>query len=175
MCSPPAQYVYIIIPACVIHQAVCVCIMPSVRWPFNVSKPTCCCLVGPTAAAGAAGSAPTSAFAEDSCELHITPDIPSFDFTSLQVQQYQAILINTGWEVRPPQQQQQAALEPGVPSWSEAAAAALQSSVSSVSSRAEVVKRLAAIPLARLCPRGFIMIWVNKEHLQGAIRPRVSD
>lgn len=105
--------------------------------------------------------------AAHACQVHVTADIPSFEFSSFQIQHYQAVLINTGWEVRQQQQQQQttAAAAAGVPSWSEAA----QSSSSSMtsSSRSEVVCRLARVPLSSLCPRGFIMIWVNKEHLSG--------
>ena len=131
-------------------------------------------------------------------EVHLAPDLAAFDFTQLQVQDYQAVLINTGWEVTPhtqqqpqqqlseqqrqaQQQQQQAepehhagpgpsslaaaaAASPGVASWgygSEAHAWHVGSSGSSV------VSRLEKLPIPTLCPKGFIMIWANKEHLSG--------
>jgi hypothetical protein len=32
----------------------------------------------------------------------------------------------------------------------------------------QLASRLASLPIPTLCPRGFVMIWVNKEHLSGA-------
>lgn len=43
-------------------------------------------------------------------------------------------------------------------------------SSSSSSSVPAVVQRLAALPVAQLCPRGFVMIWANKEHLAAVVR-----
>eukprot|EP00879_Flechtneria_rotunda_P014792 GHRR01015456.1.p1 GENE.GHRR01015456.1~~GHRR01015456.1.p1 ORF type:complete len:425 (+),score=130.60 GHRR01015456.1:682-1956(+) len=103
----------------------------------------------------------------EGCQVYVTPNMTIFPFTSLSVQHYQAVLINTGWELRQQLQQQYLAgsstalAQPAVhvPSWS-----------SSTCSRGSAVIRLASLPLPSLCPRGFIFIWVDKEHLSGASR-----
>jgi len=158
---------------------------------------------------------------ESSSEVYVAQDLTAFDFKQLKVQAYQAVLINTGWEVLQQQQQQQQqqahALQqqvqqrqqhsldcdkqqqqeqdqqqpdqqnlagPGPSSQAAAAAAAAtaaQSSRSGVaswghgssahawqtSSSSSVVSRLEGLPIPTLCPRGFIFIWANKEHLSG--------
>jgi hypothetical protein len=35
------------------------------------------------------------------------------------------------------------------------------------SSSSSIVSRLEQLPMPSLCPRGFIMIWANKEHQSG--------
>jgi hypothetical protein len=123
----------------------------------------------------------------DACEVHVAPCLARFAFSSLRVQHYQALLINTGWEVtrQQQQQQQQGVVAPqqqqqqqqhlnGVPSWEQCSGPEMPGSAngssgssSSGSSLPAVVQRLAALPVPQLCPRGFVMIWANKEHLAG--------
>jgi hypothetical protein len=137
----------------------------------------------------------------DACEVHVAPCLARFAWSSLRGQHYQAVLINTGWEVRQQQQQQEDARlqqqqhsvdadirhEPhaaagqtrGVPSWEQHSAPELPgsssgsgksgSSSSAMTGLASVVQRLALLPIPQLCPRGFVMIWANKEHLAGAL------
>jgi hypothetical protein len=64
---------------------------------------------------------------------------------------------------------QQAAAGSGVPSWGYGSSAGGSSSSSSV------VSRLEALPVPQLCPRGFIMIWANKEHLSGGGPPQLHS
>lgn len=97
----------------------------------------------------------------DACEVHVAASLSSFAFSSLRVQQYQAVLINSGWEAvqQQGQPQQQGPQQP-------------QGQPPPPGRQAEggggVTARLAALPIPRLCPKGFIMIWANKEHLSGA-------
>jgi hypothetical protein len=122
----------------------------------------------------------------DACEVHVTPCLASFAFSSLRGQAYQALLINTGWEVPTQQQQQQQQQETspkqqhgsdavastavkGVPGWEQCSGPVLPGSSSSSDGLPAVVGHLAALPIPQLCPRGFVMIWANKEHLAGAM------
>jgi hypothetical protein len=117
--------------------------------------------------------------------VHLAPDLAAFDFKQLQVQDYQAILVNTGWETLPQQQQQQqdeddgATAGPG-PSSAAAVASAAHPGVNSwgygsdahawhVGSRSgsSVVSRLEMLPVPSLCTKGFVLIWANKEHCSG--------
>ena len=114
--------------------------------------------------------------------MHVTPDMKSFNFASLQVKHYQAVLINTGWElwqqpllceashtsmVSRPAPAVAGGLQghSSVASWSERSCE-ISNSGSGSSSR-QAADQLAALPVSVLCPRGFIMIWANKEHLAG--------
>jgi hypothetical protein len=150
----------------------------------------------------------------DACEVHVAPCLSRFAWSSLRVQAYQAVLINTGWEARQQQQQQQQAAVPqqrqqqqqaessqqqqhcrdaetvhkppaaagkmgGIASWEQYIGPELpgcssticnSSSSSSTSSLPAVVQRLAMLPIPQLCPRGFVMIWANKEHLAGGLQ-----
>ncbi|KAF8068428.1 clcD [Scenedesmus sp. PABB004] len=141
---------------------------------------------------GAAGGTPPG----DACARHVAHDIPGFAFGSLAVSEFQAVLINTGWELRPQaaadqqqldqqpqgqqaqaqqQQQQQAQQQQGgVASWAPAAAPDLPAisggGAGGGGGLPEAVQRLACVPVPALCPRGFIFIWANKEHLSGARR-----
>jgi hypothetical protein len=99
----------------------------------------------------------------------------SFAFGSLRTAHFLAIMVNTGWEVRAGQQQQQqqqqqhlTKQEPplragcggdcGVPAWRVGSCSMGQD---------QVVARLARLPIQQLCPRGFVMLWADKEHLAG--------
>jgi hypothetical protein len=156
----------------------------------------------------------------DACEVHAAFCLARFAWSSLRVQAYQAVLINTGWELRQQQQQQQqqqqhqaafsqqqqqqqqqvassqqqqhcrdagtghkphagASQTALVASWEQYSGPELpgcsstigsSSSSSSISSSLPaVVQRLAMLPIPELCPRGFVMIWANKEHLAGGL------
>lgn len=148
----------------------------------------CCCCCCFTAGCGPPDAA---------SDLHLAGDLTAFDFKQLPVQDYQAVLINTGWEAPPqqqqtsgqqapdqpqPQQQQDAAgpgpsslaaaaaAAPGVASWgygSDAHAWHVGSSSSAGGGSSSIVSRLEQLPMPSLCPRGFIMIWANKEHQSG--------
>lgn len=129
-------------------------------------------------AIAAAATAPV----ESSCRVLTTPNIASLDFASaLSGHTFQAVLINTGWESAPAaaqqQQQQEAAAGPG-PSSQAAAAAGGGGGVPSWSHKSsgsgggqqqqqQSASRLASLPIPSLCPRGFVMIWADKEHLSG--------
>jgi hypothetical protein len=149
----------------------------------------------------------------DACEVHVAPCLSRFAWSSLRVQAYQAVLINTGWEARQQQQQQPfsqqqqqqqqpafsqqqqqqhcrdaeaghkppaAAERTGViASWEQYSGPELpgcsctngnSSSSRSMSSLPHSVQRLAMLPIPQLCPRGFVMIWANKEHLAGGLQ-----
>jgi hypothetical protein len=144
----------------------------------------CCCAT--------AGCGPPDA----ASDVHLAADLTAFDFKQLHVQDYQAVLINTGWDALPQQQQQQeqqqapvqpqlqqqqdaagpgpsssaAAAAPGVASWgygSDAHAWHVGSSSGGGGGSGSIVSRLEQLPIPLLCPRGFIMIWANKEHQSG--------
>lgn len=133
-----------------------------------------------SAGVSGAGDAPS--------QVHLASDLAAFDFKQLQVQDYQAVLINTGWEAPYPQQQQQqepaagpgpsstaaaaaagagpAAAGPGVCSWGLGSDAHAWH-VGSCGAGSSVTSRLEQLPIPSLCARGFIMIWANKEHCSG--------
>lgn len=130
--------------------------------------------------------------------MHLSSDLTAFDFKQLQVQDYQAILINTGWEAPYqqqqqqsglPQQQQQSGQEPAGPGPSSTAAATAAAGpgvaswgywndahawhVGSTSS-SSIISRLEKLPVPSLCTKGFIMIWASKEHCSGEALLRAS-
>lgn len=160
----------------------------STRWHCIISSsvihlPVLPCFADNAGASGASGA---------SCEVHLSSDLTAFDFKQLRVQDYQAILVNTGWEAPYQQQQQQSGVPPpqqqpghesvGPGPSSTAAAAAVGPGVASwgygndahawhvgSSSSSSVIARLEKLPVPSLCTKGFIMIWANKEHCSGEV------
>lgn len=148
--------------------------------------------VTPSVHGPAVMSAGVSGSGDAPSQVHLASDLTAFDFKQLQVQDYQAVLINTGWEAPYPQQQQQQQQEPAAgpgPSSTAAAAAGAGSAaaaaagpgvcswglgsdahawhVGSSGAGSSVTSRLEQLPIPSLCARGFIMIWANKEHCSG--------
>jgi len=114
---------------------------------------------------------------------HCTADLCKFDFGQLQRREFLGVMINTGWEREPGQaaaggaqqqqqqqrQQQQLSNSAATTGSPAGAAPAVDGGSSLAATRAQVVRRLAALPLPTLCPRGFVFVWARKQHLSAIV------
>jgi hypothetical protein len=102
-----------------------------------------------------------------SSSYHSAPDLCAFDFRQLPQQEFLAVLINTGWEKQPGE----AVAGSGGPAISAAAHGGAQPTGGTTiqQSRAQLVRRLAVLPVPRLCPRGFVFAWAPKQLLSAVV------
>jgi hypothetical protein len=134
------------------------------------------------ASAGCSGGGPNAAAA-----YQCTPDICAFDFGLLARHEFLGVMINTGWEAAaqgPAAAAAPTAAAPAVAAAAQAgpgtapnqadsadAAAAGPGAGGSASgpaaARAALTRRLSALPVPQLCPRGFLFIWARKQLLAG--------
>ncbi len=127
-----------------------------------------------SAQAGRASEAP----AASSSSCHVVPDLTTFDFRQqLQQVEFQALLINTGWEGK--DSDGGAHTRDGGATAGPSTAAGRQptkqrrgSNNVSVAARVPepTVARLAQLPIPQLCPKGFVFIWAPKQHIQGGVQ-----
>jgi hypothetical protein len=104
---------------------------------------------------------PAAAYAE-------SRDLTTLDFERLlparHGREYLAVLINSGWEEDEEEEDENEANESDDP-----IALASRIFARAVARRAAAARRLRALPLPKLCPRGFVFVWSRKEHIAAVV------
>jgi hypothetical protein len=99
------------------------------------------------------------------------PDLTALDFeqafpTRQGRDEYLAILINSGWEQEDEDEEEE---EEGQEDHQHPQAAAAAFFRAASRRRAKAARRLRALPLAQLCPRGFVFVWAGKENISAVV------
>lgn len=137
--------------------------------------------MAPAVAAAAAETAAEEAATTTTAPVPPPPQYAeSADLTTLDFErslpprggrEYLAVLINSGWEEEEEEEEEE---DNANDTATAASALAARLFARAAARRATAARRLRALPLPRLCPRGFVFVWSRKEHIAAVVDTMAS-